>query len=332
MKDIKQFPRNKITVEELQKFYHIEEYPQLVERINLLIDNGLIEPIKSSKLNGKKPGLYRAYRVLQDKSVFEPWRKEIQFLAPEVNSSFYLGHLDQYENDRNYIQKLNQYFIKSKEKLDNEVSINERSFEIFGREKFLLKEGGIRILHNLGLEIADLNCYKTSQPLAYYSHRKNTGQIMLIIENKDTFFSMRKYLLEGNERIFDTLIGTLIYGGGKGIYRSLSDFDVCVEPYMRSVENHILYFGDLDYEGILIYEQVEKEMKEKYFFAPFTKAYEKMVVKGEKLELPYSKEMQNKNGGNTFFDYFEPDLIKRMKCILEEGRYLPQEILQMSEF
>lgn len=331
MKDIKKFPRNKITLDELQKFYQIEEYPQLVERVNQLIDKGFIEPIKSSKLNGKRPSLYLAYRVLRDKSVYEPWRNELKYLVPELNGLYYVSHLEQYEKDREYIQKLNQYFIKSKDKLGNEVSINERSFEIFGREKFLLKEGGIRILHNLGVEIADLNCYKTSQPLAYYSHRKNTGQIMLIIENKDTFFSMRKHLLEGNDQIFDTSIGTLIYGGGKGIYGSLSDFDECVEPYMRAADNQILYFGDLDYEGILIYEQVEKEMKEKYFFAPFVKAYEKMLDKGKDLELSLSKEKQNKNCGYTFFNYFEPDYITRMKCILEEGRYIPQEILQMSE-
>jgi hypothetical protein len=332
MKEIKRFPRNKITLEELQEYYHIEEYNQLVEQVNLLIDRNSIEPIKSSHFNGKKPRLYRVYRIIQDKPNYEPWQNELRYLVPELNGDYYLRHLDKYDKDRTSILKLNRYFMESKEKLSSEIAINERSFEIFGREKFLLKEGGIRILHNVGLDIKDLNCYETSQPLAYYSHRKNEGQTMLIIENKDTFYSMRKHLLEGNEKIFNIPIGTLIYGGGKGIYGSITDFALCVEPYMRSKNNRILYFGDLDYEGILIYEQVKKEMKEEYPFYPFVQAYERMVEKGENLLLPNSKEMQNKNCGNEFFAHFKPEFVEKMKAILEEGRYIPQEILQMGEF
>lgn len=71
---------------------------------------------------------------------------------------------------------------------------------------------------------------------------------MLILENKDTFFSMCRHLLEGNEEILGIKIDTLIYGAGKGIFRSFEDFDLCVEPYMQAEGNQIFYFGDLDYE------------------------------------------------------------------------------------
>ena len=36
-----------------------------------------------------------------------------------------------------------------------------------------------------------------SETLAYYSHTRKTPQNMLILENKDTFYSMRRHLLEG---------------------------------------------------------------------------------------------------------------------------------------
>ena len=70
-------------------------------------------------------------------------------------------------------------------------------------------------------------------------------QNLLILENKDTFFSMRRRLLEGNETILGIKIDTLIYGAGKGIFRSFEDFDLCVEPYMKAAGNQIYYFGDL---------------------------------------------------------------------------------------
>lgn len=332
MKDIRKFPRNKITIEELREYYHIEEYTALVNQVNELIEKGYIHPIKSSHLNGKKPPLYMAYRIHREKLTNASWEDEIRYLVPELNGDFYLRHLNIYGQDRKEILLLNHYFMEEKENLHRSMSVNERSFEIFAREKFLLKEGGNRILRNLGLSMEDLNCYETSQPLAYYSHKKHEGQNMLIIENKDTFYSMRKHLLEKADTIFGVPIGTLIYGGGKGIYRSLKDFGLCVEPYMRSERNQILYFGDLDYEGILIYEQVKEEMGQAYSFTPFIRAYERMVEKARDIALPDTKEKQNRNCKDEFFWHFTPGIVREMKNILESGKYIPQEILPMYEF
>ena len=55
-------------------------------------------------------------------------------------------------------------------------------------------------------------------------------------------------------------IGTLIYGAGKGILAAFSDFDSSGEPYMTAQGNTVLYFGDLDYEGIGIYENFASEI------------------------------------------------------------------------
>ena len=38
----------------------------------------------------------------------------------------------------------------------------------------------------------------------------------------------------------------------KSIHKSFPDFTFCMEPYLNDPENEILYFGDLDYEGIII--------------------------------------------------------------------------------
>ena len=68
---------------------------------------------------------------------------------------------------------------------------------------------------------------------------------------------MRSHLIAaGILEIFSMEVGTLIYGAGKGILRSFQDFDLCAEPYMTYSENTIFYFGDLDYEGIGIYENL----------------------------------------------------------------------------
>ena len=54
---------------------------------------------------------------------------------------------------------------------------------------------------------------------------------------------MRRHLLEGNEEILGIKIDTLIYGAGKGIFRSFEDFDLCVEPYMKAAGTRFIYLG-----------------------------------------------------------------------------------------
>ncbi len=254
MRDIYDFTKNKITLEELQEFCHITTYSELIQIVYELIKKDQITPIKNSKLNGKKPALYQAYRIhriSEDNSRFE---EELMYqLVPMLNNNYYLKNMETYRKDRLFVLLLNEYLKHHRNCLQEAVSMNERSFEIWGREKFLMKEGGIRILKNVGLTLEDLNIYDTTEPLAYYSHHKRVPQNIVILENKDTFYSMRRHLLNGNTSILGVEIGTLIYGAGKSIHKSFQDFTFCVEPYLNDNRNEILYFGDLDYEGIIIY-------------------------------------------------------------------------------
>ena len=143
-----------------------------------------------------------------------------------------------------WVLLLNEYLKTKRENLHWQISQNERSFEIWNREKFLLKEEGKKVLKRCGLDVEKLNFYQTAEPLAYYSHTRKTPKNMLILENKDTFYSMRRHLLEGKKSILGVTIGTLIYGAGKGIFKSFQDFEFCVEPYMKEKKNQIFYFGD----------------------------------------------------------------------------------------
>ena len=163
-----------------------------------------------------------------------------------ISVDYYLAHLDMYEKDRIWVLMLNEYLKKYTDALLTPESLNERSFEIWHREKFLDREQGKKILKRCGLNVEALNVYRTTEPLSYYTHTRNTPQNILILENKDPFFSMRNYLLNGHTEIFGAEIGTLIYGAGKGIIRSFQDFDLCAEPYMKHPKNTIYYFGDLD--------------------------------------------------------------------------------------
>jgi len=325
--------KKKVTLDELIKINRIEDYSKLIDYIKENIERGKFKPIKTSKLNGKKPALYNAYKIVTNQPDYKEYLDELKFkIHSSLKIDYYLHNPEKYIDDRNYILALSIFFESREEFLNDALSMNERSFEIWGREKFLQKGSGKRILKNLGLSLESLNIYETTEPLAYYSHHKNTSQNILIIENKDTFYSMRRNLLKGNSSILGLPIGTLIYGGGKGIHRSFQDFTFCVEPYLNHKSNTFLYFGDLDYEGIIIFESLQKLFQHDMIITPFKKGYEYMLKKAVLNKLPDTKLGQNKNIGNIFLNTFAENEKNLIIQILNSGKYIPQEILNCRDF
>ncbi|SFR88040.1 Wadjet anti-phage system protein JetD domain-containing protein [Anaeromicropila populeti] len=323
----------KITLDKIEELFEVQSYKELVELIKELLAENRLKPIKNSNLNGKTPALYNAYKVIYEEKDYRIYEEELQYqLNPRLQIDYYRKNLEKYIADREDIQMLNHYMNHCKETEIEQVSINERSFEIWGREKFLQKGGGERILKNLGMSIEGLKIYETAEPLAYYAHYKSCPQNILIIENKDTFYSMRQSLLRGSTDILGLKVGTLIYGAGKKVCKAFQYYDLNVENYLQNKENSMYYFGDLDYEGILIYETLCKAVMGKYKIIPFVTAYEQMLKKAENKRLPNTKEGQNRNIGKEFLKYFQAAIQEKMVSILQNGQYIPQEILNLQDF
>lgn len=323
----------RISLETLLQQSGTDSYEQQYDYIMRLLNQQKLKPVKASGTNGKRPALYLSYWILENKKDYQELEEELMYrLHPEISVDYYLSHLEQYEEDREWVLLLSEFLKERRDKLLEAESLNERSFEIWGREKFLTKEQGGRILKRCGLTADALNVYDTAEPLAYYSHTKSTPQNILILENKDTFYSMRRHLLTGGQGIFGEPVGTLVYGGGKRVLKSFGDFDFCVEPYMTKRDNQIYYFGDLDYEGIGIYEKLAGLFESRWEIKPFVPAYQAMLSKaGQMGRLPATREKQNRNITGDFFRYFSFDKVKQMKEILEREEYIPQEILNISD-
>ncbi|MSS64819.1 hypothetical protein FYJ58_13230 [Lachnospiraceae bacterium WCA-693-APC-MOT-I] len=333
LEQIFKYNKKKITLDEIRNLYdlRIDQYMELYDIINELMENNKISIIKSSKLNGRTPPLYNRYKINFPEQSFEQYKEELNFkMVPELEITYYLNHIEQYKLDREKILQLNQFLLEKRELLDTMVSLNERSFQIWNYEKEISEKSGKRILKNLGLTLEDLNLYETTEPLAYYSVCYEAPQNIIIVENKDTFFSMRKYLLEGNNKIFGVEIGTIVYGAGKRIWKNFMDFFICAPPYLSAKQNQILYFGDLDYEGIIIYEKFYEMYHMKCKIKIFKEAYLAMLVKREKL--PSTKEKQNTSIGTLFLEQFKEAEQNLICQILKQGIYIPQEILNVSDF
>lgn len=328
--------KRKIYLTDLTTSHPDMDYLQLYAYILSQISEGRLAPVKSSELNGKKPALHTVYWLFEPEKDYTDITDELKYrIHPSLNTSYYQKHPEKYSGDQKNIRLLSDYLTNHKDYLVSSETINERSFEIFRREKFLDREGGIDLLCRLGMSAEELNFYRTSEPMSYYSHQKQTPQNFLIIENKDTFYSMRRHLITGQDKILGLKIGTLIYGGGKGIYKTFEDFVHSVEPYFDHKDNSVYYFGDLDYEGILIYETFVKKYESSKEIHLFARAYERMLNKAEAFgagELPDTKEGQNRNIGKKFLKYFSPDVQEKITKLLESGKYIPQEILNERDY
>lgn len=334
MKKLLEVTQKKVSLEELMQLYHIQSYMSLYEKVKYLVEAGKLTPIKNSGLNGKHPALYKRYRIIEEVKDTRLYEEELRYqMSTQMDVSYYMKHLDQYKEDREQVLLLNRY-LKSRDTKVEKVSVNERSFEVWGREKFLKQEGGMTILKRLGLSLEDLNVYETVIPVAYYSHHKKVPQNVLIVENMDTFYSIRQHLMNENTQITGIEIGTVVYGAGKQIVKGFESFLDLGESYLKHPRNVFLYFGDLDYEGIQIYESLKERAKANCSMKLAINLYKSMISKSEQMQmsLPKMKEQQIKCDITQFCENFQLEDRKRIQYILESGKYIPQEILNTKDF
>lgn len=309
---------------------YLEQYNYIMK----LIEAICIKPIKASPKNGKKPALFSQYWSLESTNEYAEIEQELLYkLNAEIKIDYYQKHLNIYAKERLGVLLLSEFLSKHSELLKVKVSYNERCMQIWGYEKYLAKEAGKTLLKHCGLDLSFLNCYSTAEPFSYFSLHRDTPQKLLIIENKDTFFSMRKALLAGKQTLFGENISTLIYGAGKRILSSFQEFAISAEPYMLAEGNEFLYFGDLDYEGIGIYEKLAQLFTEQGKIVPYVAAYKLMLAKSTQVpRLPVTKEQQNKQLEGIFWHFFDQKTIDNMQSLLQKERYIPQEILNIKDF
>ena len=329
----------KVSFDELLAGKSFSDYTREAAYVLDLIENGRVKPIKASGTNGKKPAMYKEYRLIEPSKDYSGLLEELRYLpAPEIQIDYYLRHPDIYERERTWVLSLSRWFQENRSDDVPTVSLNERSFSIWGREKFLsgVKDGEISsadILKHCGISLSQLKVYHTAEPFAYYTHIRDIPQNILILENLDPFYGMRKHLIENNDRLCGSSFGTLIYGGGKKVISMFRDFSISAEPYMTADKNSFFYVGDLDCEGIRIYESLAESLGEGFAIVPFLNCYRRMLKKAENRgDLPRMKERQNRNIGDYFLSFFPKDEQRKILAILEEGFYIPQEILSGQDY
>ncbi len=326
----------------LDEFYSIIEqkdarlrdflnYPSGIKNFRCALEKlegeGVIEPVKSSKFNAHN--LRQKYKKKKKEEDLYDRKELLLNLHSSISLDDYLKDMKEFEKDKEYIFIIDD-FLRKVNNIDKEkyiVSINERAFELFGDEKFFrgsskTRSKGEGILAKLGLDVVnDLNCYRAYEPFFFFSredYKKKSVRKILIVENKDTFWSFKKGVLERGKEYIDFLI----YGEGNKI---VSSFQFCEEHSLKATDE-FLYFGDIDAEGINIFFKL-KEAYPNYNITPFLDGYIKLLEVMKNKECPRLNKSQIKKQDNLdlFCEYFSSDDAYKIRNIILHDRYIPQE-------
>lgn len=292
--------------------------------VKTLVAEQIISPV------GKKPfthnGLYKKYRILNNKSKDSDLITEIiRYIELPSAVDYYIKHPQAFISEREIIKTINDFVKKGVKDI---VTVNERAYELFNDEKFFKgdqRSRGEAILRRLGLSYSDIGCVDTQEPFFSFYRKDFFSRDMrniCIIENKDTFWSFKKTVLDSDSVLN---IDMLIYGEGKKI---ISSFQFIDQYDIDPCSDKVYYFGDIDPEGINIY----CELRDKYYMyniLPLCKAYEGVIEIGRNHELIETPKQQRVSESNIrkFTHFFDEPWDMEIKRILDGGFYIPQEAL-----
>lgn len=303
---------------------------------NLLTPVG--KPVTASGLRQK----YKINKKTAEKDA-ELVEQIVRSITPPAKVDYYLKNPRDYVQDKPVIEVITG-FLKREHSVHSLhsahsarkdiVTVNERAYQLFGDEKFFKGAGknrshGQTVLKRLALTYADMACEETVEPFFSFLRRDFhalAARNIFIVENKDTFWSFKKQLMDCPSRI---KVDMLIYGEGKKI---ISSFRFVAEYGVRAVPDRFYYFGDLDPEGINIYCELLAQYPQ-YQITPFHEGYQAVLEIGLRqapVKTPAAQKIKAENIA-LFTGTFAPAWGAKLQKHLEGGFYIPQEALSAAE-
>ncbi|MCM3569285.1 Wadjet anti-phage system protein JetD domain-containing protein [Neobacillus mesonae] len=309
----------------MDNYFEMDGYSLFFNAIQMLQAEGQLAPIQNNQYNGKTPALALYYWVNMKAQVPKWDRLEMMKLSDLFDFSYYERYPEwQTKEEWNRIQNVYSFLQSNHER--EWVSVEERSLELFGHEKFLLDveqfSEGKGFLMRIGITNAQLKMVNYGEPFVFWMKQgKSIPEIqrILIVENL-SFFHTSIQLLEAG--MLDYEPDLIIYGEGTKIERSFSFFF-----RMFPSKNYLFYYaGDLDAAGygILI------RLMEKYpdcCIQPALKIYRKMLECLDQKNDQKQGQTQNLKVRDAFFQWFAEEEQALLMQLWNENKRIPQEVL-----
>lgn len=293
-----------------------DEINDFINQLQIMKDQKIIELKRGLKGEAKLDSILRKISInkwsLIDKN--EGLNHELFNHEWGIDGSYYLKNLEQYHHDKIYIERLVGFL----ENNSGQLTLNEIGYLVFKDEKSLTQPdkaslNGNRILTNLKLDINRIPYTETIAPFYYPTLSK--GDTVLIVENKDTCFSLLRLLREN-----ETNIKGILYGQGRAIIKIFSFLQV----YGLSNSDSYLYYGDIDQEGFDIF----RSLVEKYpdYNIKLSKLLYHNLLAYESRSLMNKRNLDQAKVRSIIEDLNDEDK-KAIISVLEGDGCIPQEAL-----
>lgn len=322
LRQLKQYNKKRITFLEICDFVPPDTPMESVyEVVSIIASEGYLLPTAKHGLRAENPEVYNTYTI--DKSFLKKEDyKDLQSYALKLNKHILLDAYYElpkkvFKRDLIHIEKINAYLNENGLAVSS-ATIQERAYDLVGDEKWLIEGDGVKVLNRLGLKSLRENII-SDEPVMFALQAKfyeKTCHQHLIVENKAIYLRLLTELETSN-------FSTLIFGAG---WRILAGIDLFTKQFpFQNVPNKYYYFGDLDHEGIKIYEALNA--KQAMILAiPFYKAMlKKSRSSGKTNQLPDAYALEH------FLSHFDDESQEKIKTLLAEGAYYPQESLKKEE-
>lgn len=325
---LQQQKKSTVTLEELEGCMQGEQlsYEEFASSVLDLEEQGKLEMVSSKGRNMKTPSLAYRYRIR--KNIFtQSFHQQLQQyrlqLHPLINIDPYFS-LDSsiWNENAPYIEKINLH-LRNKALPQEAAPAPERSFELVGDEKWITEKNGKECLDRIGLwdkmkiiPVADPLMFAVNPNALHDNGVSSPIYFHLIVENKTPYQALLTTLPS-------TVFTTLVYGCGKKIIKSLENFEYQL-PIANG--NHtFFYFGDLDSEGIMIWHLLNKTRQVQLALPFYRECLTRNYVHGKEYQR------KSEDALNNFLSNFHPSEQHHLLQMLDDGGYIPQEILNTKE-
>lgn len=310
-----------VTLEQLKEQCPTTTYDIFAQTLRALEDTDILRGVAAGGTD--TAGLSYRYRIKKG-NLFAPVAAAIRAEAAALGLSgqldiswYYMQPLARWEQDREGLQCLDAYL----EAPLPEASRQQRSFDIFGDEKYLDGPGSHLLAHT-GLSPSDLGIVSEVDPLMMAfnpSAPEAEPHIHIIVENKVPYMALLPLLTSTNWT-------SLIWGCGWKITANLSLLPKqCGYPHDRHL---CLYAGDWDWEGLRIWHSLPSTQRCQVL--PWLSFYRKYLA----YEAPEGKKNQKPapEGLAHFISFLPAEEGMRLQQTLQTGHYYPQEIVSPQEY
>lgn len=312
-----------VSLYDLESVFHGDalSYEEFASIILELEKQGHLEIVKSKGRNGKPLSLAYQYKIIKT-SLKDSYRQKLHQYRLQLHHLIKIDHYfalesNVWDRDLYYLQKIDNY-LRNNPLPEEPVPAPERSFELVGDEKWITEKQGKECLERIGLwEVCKIIPVADPLMLAInpntFSHREH---IHLIVENKTTYQALLTTLPL-------TSFTTLIYGSGKKIIKSIELFDHQLP--IKNAHHTFYYFGDIDHEGVSIWHSLGKKSEIKLALPFYQECLKRTYAHGKQ------KQRRNEEALTTFLQYFTPLEQQTIISMLDDGGYIPQEVLKSGE-